>query len=255
MPARHGAFLEVGLVAAVVDRHGVLREVQFHDGGHAAGEELAVVGNQHHAAAQALHEGLELGQSVEVQVVRGFVQEHDVEAAEQQCRERHAGGLAAGEPGHVGVLAHVEAEVRQHSRDAVFQVGGAGGHPAVEREGVVVVGAGGATAKGLRGGLHLQGGLGAAGAPRDVAAHRFAGDPFVFLGQPAHERVCRGKADRAFLRLVHAGQEPEQGGFARAIGSHDADDVARRDGQGEFGEEGAVVVTTGEVLGNKGCSH
>ena len=100
-----------------------------------------------------------------------------------------------------------------------------------------------------------SGGLGAAGAPRDVAGHRFAGDPFVFLRQPADEGVCRGQADGAFLRLVDAGQEPEQGGFARAVGSHDADDVARRDGQGEFGEECAVVVATGKVLGNKGCSH
>ena len=70
-----------------------------------------------------------------------------------------------------------------------------------------------------------------------------------------HERVGRGKTDRAFLRLVHTGEQPEQGGFARTVGSHDADDVARRDVHGEFGEEVAVVVTTGEVLGNKGCSH
>ena len=211
--------------------------------------------DQDGAAAQALHEGLELGQPVEVQVVGGFVQEHDVEPAQQQGGERHAGRLAAGQASHSGVRPHIEAKVRQDGRDAVLQVGGAGGHPAVEGQGVGVVGARSAGAQRLRGGLHLQGRLRAAGAPGDVACDRFAGNAFVFLRQPADKGVGGGQAHGAFLRIVDAGQQPQQGGFAGTIGADDADDVAGRYGQGQLREECAVIVTTGKILGNKGCSH
>ncbi len=190
--------------------------------------------DQDGAAAQALHEGLELGQAVEVQVVGGFVQEHDVEPAQQQCGECHSGGLAAGEPGHSGIRPHLEAKVRQDGRDAVFQIGGAGGHPAVEGQGVGVVGAGSTGAQRLCGGLHLQGRLRAACTPGDVTADRFAGNPFVFLRQPAHKGVGGGQAHSAFLRIVDAGQQAQQGGFAGPIGPDDADDVTGRYGQGQL---------------------
>ena len=55
--------------------------------------------------------------------------------------------------------------------------------------------------------------------------------------------------------LVDAGQQPQQGGFAGTIGADDADDVAGGYGQGQLREECAVVVSTGKILGNKGCSH
>ena len=134
VPAGDLALLEVGLVAAVVDRDGVLREVELDDAGHAAGEELAVVRDEHDAAALALHEGLEPVEPGEVEVVGRLVEQHDVEAAQQQRGERHPGSLAAGERGHGGVRADVEAEVGQHRRDAVVEVGGAGGQPVVEGE-------------------------------------------------------------------------------------------------------------------------
>jgi hypothetical protein len=80
-------------------------------------------------------------------------------------------------------------------------------------------------------------------------------DPLVFLGKPAHEGVCRGKADRSFQRLVDAGQEPQQGGFAGAVGTHNAYHITGGNGQGEPGEKLPVVVTAGNFLGHKGRSH
>ena len=83
------------------------------------------MGNQHHTAAQALHKRFQLGQAVQVQVIGGLIQQHDVEPAQQQGGERHARGLSAGEPGHLGLGADVQAKVREDRRYAFIQVRGA----------------------------------------------------------------------------------------------------------------------------------
>ena len=110
----------------------MLGEVELDDPGHAAGEELAVVGDQHDAAAQAADERLEPLEPGEVEVVGRLVEQHDVEAAQQQRGQRDAGGLAARQRGHQRVRADVEAEVGQHRRQPLVEVGGAAGQPAVE---------------------------------------------------------------------------------------------------------------------------
>ena len=56
VPSGGRPLLEVGVVAAAVDRDPVLGQVELEDPGHAAGEELAVVADQHHAAAEAADE-------------------------------------------------------------------------------------------------------------------------------------------------------------------------------------------------------
>ena len=63
-------------------------------------------------AAKALHEALEPLQPVEVEIVRRLVEAEDVQAREQERRERHACRLAAGERRHLRVERHVDAEPR-----------------------------------------------------------------------------------------------------------------------------------------------
>ncbi|MCY1238966.1 hypothetical protein D9M72_517300 [compost metagenome] len=234
MAARHGAFLQEGLIAAVVHRHGVLRQVQLHDGGDAACQELTVMGHQDHTAAEALNERFKLGQSVEVQVVGGLVKQHHVEAAQQQRSQRHTGCLPAGKSRHEGLGPHVQPQVGKDRCDPLVKVRRAGGHPAVEGQGIGVVGAGGARTEGLRCGLHLRRRLGAAGTARHVVRHGFARDAFVFLRQPAYEGIGRGQAYRSCQGLVHTGQQPEQGGLAGAVCAHNAHNVARRHCEGKF---------------------
>ena len=51
------------------------------------------------------------------------------------------------------------------------------------------------------------------------------------------------------------GEQPQQRGLAGAVGADQADHVAGRDDEVEPGEEGAVAVAGGEVLGDEGGSH
>ena len=132
VPPGDRALLQEGVVAAVVDRDLVLGQVELDDPGDAAGQELPVVGDQHDAAAQAAHERLQALEAGEVEVVGGLVEQHDVEAAEQQRGQRRPGRLAAGQRRHQGVGADVEAEVGQHRREPVVEVGRTAGQPVVE---------------------------------------------------------------------------------------------------------------------------
>ena len=73
------ALLQKALVAAVVDGVGLLGEVEFDHASHAARHELSVVTHQHYATAHAADDFFESREAIEIEVVRGFVEEHDVE--------------------------------------------------------------------------------------------------------------------------------------------------------------------------------
>ncbi len=249
------ALLEERVVAAVVDAHLVLGEVELDHAGDAPGEELAVVRDQHDAAAEALDERLEPGEPVEVEVVGGLVEEHHVEAAQQQRGQRDARRLAAGQRRHEGVGADVEAEVVEHRGDPVVEVGGAARHPAVERHGVGVVGARVAGAEGGRGRLHVRGRPGRAGAAGDVVRDRLARHPLVLLREEADEGVAGRARHRPRHRLRGTAQQRQQRRLAGAVGTDHPDHVARGDGEVEALEEHAVTVSAGQVLGDERGRH
>lgn len=234
MAAGHSPFLQEGLVAAVVHSHRVLGQVQFNNGGDAAGQEFPVMGHQDHPAAEPLHESLEFGQSSQVKIVGWLIQQHYVEAAQQQGRQRHPGCLAAGEPGHGGIRAGFQSQVRKHGRKPLIQVRCARGHPAVKSKRIGVVRAGSTRSQGLRGGLHLSGGLGAAGPACNIARHRFPGHAFMLLRKPAHEGVRGGEADGSVLRLVNTGQQAEQCGLPGAVGTNHPHHITGSHCQGEL---------------------
>jgi hypothetical protein len=131
------AFLEVGVVAAPEDAVRALGEIEFEHPGHRARKELAVVADEHDSAAQAAHERFETFETVEVEIVGGFVEQNDVEARQEQRGQSDARRLTAGQRGHqrfghVGV-GEFQAEIREHGGDALVEVGGAAREPAVQR--------------------------------------------------------------------------------------------------------------------------
>ncbi len=197
VPAGDLALLEVGLVAAVVDRDGVLREVELDDARDAAGEELPVVRDEHDAAPLAVDEGLEAVEPRQVEVVRRLVEQHEVEAAQQQRGERRPRGLTTRERGHERVRPDVETELGEHGRDALVEVGRTADEPVVERDGIRLVGRRVVAAEGSRGLLHGGRGGGGAGAATDVVGDGLAGHPLVLLRQPPDERVGGGRRHRA----------------------------------------------------------
>ncbi len=191
----------------------------------------------------------------EVEVVGRLVEQHEVEAAEQQCSERGPRRLAAGQRGHERVGAHVEAQLREHRRDAVVEVGGAAGEPVVERDGIPLVGLR-VVATECRGrDLHRHRRGRGAGAAADVVGDGLTGHALVLLGQPPDEGVGGCRRHGARERFVLARKQPEQGRLAGAVGADDPDDVTRGDCQVEVLEEGPVGVAAGEVLGHEGRAH
>src|SRR5262249_19765429 len=88
-------------------------------------QEGAVVGDDHDAAREARREPLEPREPVAVEVVRRLVQQEDVEAREQDRRERRPAGLAAREPGDGTVETGAEAQLGADGPRARLEIGAA----------------------------------------------------------------------------------------------------------------------------------
>jgi hypothetical protein len=129
---------EVGVVPTVVDADLLLDQVQLHHPGDRAGEELAVVADDHYRRAQPGDEALKAFQAVEVEVVGGLIEQQRVIAGQQQRGEPDPGGLAAGQHGHRGVEVHAESEVHGHRRSALVEVCATESQPAVQGRRIVV---------------------------------------------------------------------------------------------------------------------
>ena len=191
-----------------------------------AGEELAVVADQHDAAAQAAHERLQPLQAVEVEVVGGLVEQHDVEAAEQQGGQRRPGPPARR-------TARSSARRRPTSRPRSASTAGGGRRgrrrrwPASGRGacGVGVLGGAGVVARAERRG-------GRAPSPRSRRRPRCGGRRSRRRSRPATRSCSCGsqptKASRGRGRDVPASgsrspaRMPQQRGLAGAVGADDA---------------------------------
>ncbi|CAL9628649.1 hypothetical protein SUDANB21_06041 [Streptomyces sp. enrichment culture] len=207
------------------------------------------------AGAQAAHEPLQAFQAVQVEVVGGLVEQEDVVAGQQQGGESGAGRLAAGECGHLLVETDVQAERGGGLLGALVEVGAAQREPAFEGGGVGVVRAGCAVDQTLGRLVHGVLGLGDAGAAGEEGAHGLAGPPLRLLREMADGGGGRGEAQLALLGRGEPGEQAQQRGLAGAVGPDEADHVAGRDDEVESGEQGAVAVSGGEVLGDEGGSH
>ena len=255
MGAVDGALLQIGIIAALVNGHLVLRQIQFDDPGGAAGQKFAVVGDHDDRGAQRGDELLQPRQPIEIQVIGRFIEQHHVKAGKQQACQRHPCGLPAGKRTHQRLRIQGEAQLRQRLGQPVLQIHGPTGHPVVERLRVGIIGPGIPRTQRLRGALHRFGGRRAAGAPGDVAGDAFALDPLVLLGHRADKRRVRRGGHAAALRLIRPGQQPQQRTLARPVGSHHTVDIARGGGKVQISEEGTVGMSAAKILGDKSCSH
>lgn len=254
-PARGVALLQVGLVTAAVQGDLLLDEVEFEDLGDGAAEELAVVADDDGARAQSGDEALQALQAVQVEVVGRLVEQEDVVAGQEQRGESGAGRLAAGQGGHRLVEADAEAEGVGDLGGAFVEVGASEVEPAFQAVRIGVVRAGRSVDEGLRRLVHHALGLVHARAAREEVPDGLALPAFRFLWQVSDGRGRRGELQLALLRGEQTGEQAQQGGLARAVGADEPDHVTGSDDEVESGEEGAVAVSGGEVLGDEGGSH
>ena len=197
--------------------------VDLSDRGHDALEKRPVVGDDDESAAAAVQEVLQPFEAVEVEVVGGLVQEHDVEPGQQERRESHPRRLTAGK------LRHAESQQRRRESE----VGTDGPSPCLEiraAEGEVpfecgpVPGVGSRLGVGQRARRPVKSGfcLGNSCAPREVLGKRLSLDGFAFLCQVAHGRGRGQERHATLVGLVEAREDPQQRGLADAIGPENA---------------------------------
>ena len=248
------AQLEVAGPAAAVLRGRVGDLVDLEHARDRALEEGAVVGDDHGAARALGDEALQPLQAVEVEVVGRLVEQQDVEAREQDRRERGAGGLPAGERGRLQrEQRRVEPEVAQHRLGARLEVGAAEREPALERVGVGVRGAGLLGRHRVGRLVHERVGGRDAGAAREVVVDALAGSAVGLLRQVAGG--AGRQADRAPVGAVDAGEQAQQRRLPGPVGADHAEDVAGRDGRRDAGEHRRRPVRLVQLARDQRAGH
>ena len=148
-------------------------------------EELAIVRDDDERAAVRAEEPLQPREPVEVEVVGRLVEQEEIEAGEEDRRERDACRLAARQPGRLAVEVDAEPEIRTRRACARLEISRAERDQAVERGRVAVV-RGQALGQGTRGLLELALGVG----DPDASGEQLED------GRPALERVAPARGSR-----------------------------------------------------------
>ena len=227
--------------------------VEFEDIGHRAFQEGPVVRHDHHAAGTAGHDVLESGQAVEVEIVRRFVEQRDVETREQDGGKGDPCLLSTRERGH-GLLDDLgrKSHLRGGAHEASLEVAGRRRFVTGQSGGVPIVGlraAGGE--RGRRCGqlvLH-RGDTGSAGQRRAdglVPVRR------VLLAQVAHRRRGRVHLNLPRRRHQEAGQDQEERRLPDPVRTDDAETGVGTDGERDVVEDGVAAALVVEVVGDQG---
>ncbi len=201
---------------------------------------------------------LQPGQGGAVEVVGGLVEEQHLRGGGEQDGEAQAYGLAAGQAAD-GALAGQgrQAEAVQGTLHAGVRV-----VPAAQFEGGEGVrvrgeGLGGGVAVGHAGlqpaQLPLQGTQSGEGAVDHLLDGQVRGE--VLLLREVADAAFGAQDDLAAVGALGPGQQPEQGGLARAVLSDDAEAFAGGDGAVDGVEDQAAPVGLGEVRRGELCSH
>ncbi len=253
------AFLLVALLAqppVLLEVAGVGRQsagAQLEDAGDDAVEEIAVVADDEHGLGLADEVILQPAGGVDVEVVAGLVQEHDVGRGEQQLGEHQPTLLASAEglDGPV-VIGGREAETVKHLLDVVIDVVGV----VVAEQFVEAV-----VARREGAPLGLVGGAGQSLGGVDhvvVGGEQLVERTFGLF----EEGSARGKvgllaqkrdtgagvqADVAVVGAVEAGEDAQQRRLADAVGPDEADALAGLQFEADVGEQGPFVETPREA--------
>jgi hypothetical protein len=192
--------------------------LELADPRHGPIEKRAVVRDEHHGAVEALDKALEAFEPVEVEVVRGLVQEQDVVAREQDRGEPRTRRFAArkGSHRHIETVAR-QAEVRREPRRPRMEIGAAERDEPLERHGVVV-----------REALELRLGGGDAGPAGDIGEDGLAGLCVRLLLEIADRQRRRRAGYPPAIRLLEPRHDPEQRRLADPVRADDADPAAGR---------------------------
>ena len=227
--------------------------VELEDVGDGPLEEGPVVRHHHDDAGEALDEGLQPAQTVEVEVVRGLVEEQDVHPGQQDRGQRQPGPLPARQRGG-RLVEHplVEPEVLADLGDPGVEVGRADRHPALQR-GVVPARRVGRARGDLGGGrLELGRGLGHAGAAGQQRPAGLAGTALRLLREQGDGRGRWGDRHRAGVGSQPAGEHGQERRLADPVRAHDAEAGTGTDGQVDATEDGAPGTVDDQVARDDG---
>ena len=224
------------VIAAAVE--GQLAPVQMHDGINRLVEEVAVVRDQQHLMRIARHIAFQPQCSFQIEIVGRLVEQQQIRLGEKHRRQRHAHAPAAGK-GRAGPLLRfcIKAKAVQNGGSTgLRRVGGNIGKAGVDGSDPVRV------LRRFR--LCHQG-----GALRVGGQHHF-NQAFLrtrrFLRHLADAGKARHADGAAFTRQI-AGDQLEQGGFARAIAAHKAGLAAGGQGDAGIVDEKTAADAIGEV--------
>ncbi len=252
-PVEHRVAL-FDVFAVVADVVGQLAQVEIGDAGDDGVEEVAVVRHENHGVGIRAQVLLEPVARIEIQVVRRFVEEQEIRAAEQQLGQGDPHLPAAGERlGRTIAIVGAEAEPAQHGRDPQVHA-----VALVEPEAILKF----AVAHEHRVVLALRH-AGIAKTMFDVfhlALHveqRLEGSADFFengaaaVRQPVLRQIADGERrrfdDAAGVGIVEPGQHLEQCGLAGAVRTAEADAVAVTNLPGDVVQQDAVAEGFGEV--------
>ena len=180
--------------AAREEVHTVRARLQLDDRVHRSVEERPIVRDDDEAGIEPQQKPLQELEPVEVEVVRGLVEEVDVEAREQDRGQRRAALLAARERPDSPIEVDVEADTA-HRRGR--------SRPELGRRLLT-------------------------GASDEVVDETLPAQEIALLRQVADAQARRVEPDRAAVELFQAGERTEERRLAAAVGADDADPAAGR---------------------------
>ena len=236
------AFLAAAQVIVVIARPtGHLAAVDLDDAGRQRAQEFAVVGDEHHAAAEVLQEFLEPGDRLDIQMVGRLVQQQHVRRLHQRLAEQHAPLHAARERREFDIGGKLQA--RDHFLHAPLQLPAVPGFDARlhlgQRAGVDVMGMAEAVVlREQRAQLAQTGG--------DDIEHQARHRLRHFLRETG-DLAAEG-AHLAIVRADLPGHQPHQGGFAGAVAADDADALVGFDGEIDLFEQERTADAVVDIL-------
>ena len=195
-------------------------------------KEVAIMGNGHHGAGEALQEHFQPFDGFSVQVVGGFVKQKHVGLGQQQLAQRHAALFTTGQQADLGVP-RGQAQCVGGDFNLVLRVGAGSGDHGFE----LALFCSECVEVGIFFGVGRVDFLQALFGVVDFAhgfvngvAHGVLGVQLGLLLQVADAQARHGDG-LALDLLVHAGHDLQQGGFARTVQAEHADLGAGEEGQ------------------------